>query len=191
MKGIVFTLCLLLSVGLASANTIYVGSGHTYTTIQSGINAASSGDTVMVVAGTYQGSANKNLDFGGRNIVLMAESGPGSVTIDCQNSGRGFYFHSAETNAAEVNGFIIKNGSSTMGGGVNCTNSSPTFKYCIIASNSSPGSYGGGVYISNGGPAFIKCTIYQNSSQYGGAMYAAGSTMELNSCIVAANTASG
>lgn len=44
---------LLLLASCASGATINVGPGYTYTTISSGVAAASSGDTVYVHAGTY------------------------------------------------------------------------------------------------------------------------------------------
>lgn len=191
MRGISIFLALMLVTGLAFASTIHVGPNQPWTTIQSGINAAANGDTVIVEDGVYTGSGNKNLDFAGRNILLMSETGPENCIIDCQNSGRGFYFHSGESATAEVRGITIKSGSSTMGGGVNITNSRPTFRNCIIAGNLSSNSYGGGIYISSGDPTFENCTIYGNASKYGGAIYAANSNLIMNTCIVAANVASG
>ncbi len=191
MRGISIFLALMLVTGLAFASTIHVGPNQPWTTIQSGINATINGDTVIVEDGTYTGSGNKNLDFAGRNIVLMSETGPEYCIIDCENSGRGFYFHSGETSAAQVIGITITHGSSSMGGGVNISSSHPTFNQCIIASNLSSGSYGGGVYILNGDPTFKNCTIYGNTSWKGGAFYAANSNLVVNTCIVAANVATG
>lgn len=191
MRSISLCIALLLVTGAAFAVTIHVGPGLQYSTIQAGINAATTGDTVLVQDGNYTGASNKNLDFAGRQIVLISESGPENCIIDCQNSGRGFYFHSGETNASKVIGITVRGGSSTMGGGINCTSASPFFKNCVIASNQSAASYGGGIYISSGDPVFERCTIYGNTSQYGGAMYAMNSNFTLNTCIVAANTASG
>ena len=73
-------------------------------TIQGGIDLASPGDTVLVHAGTYTGAGNKNLDFGGKDLVLRSEAGAEVTIIDCQGSGRGLYFHSGESEAAVVEG---------------------------------------------------------------------------------------
>ena len=189
MRGLIGILSLLLIAGLAMATTYHVPGQ--YSTIQAAINVCSNGDVVLVADGTYMGTGNKNLDFGGRIITLRSESGPANCIIDCQNSGRGFYFHTGESSEARVMGFTVKNGSSTMGGGVNITNSSPTFKNCIIASNVSSNSYGGGIYVSSGNPQFINNTIYGNSAKYGGAMYATSTSMLVNSNIVASNVSSG
>lgn len=58
-------------------------------TIQAGLTAAAAGDTVLVVAGTYSGPGNRDLDFGGTDCVLLAESGPDVTTIDCEQAGCG------------------------------------------------------------------------------------------------------
>ena len=131
-----------LAVGMVLAQSI---EGRTlrvpsqYSTIQAGINAAVNGDTVLVADGTYTGEGNKNLDFGGRAIVVMSENGPDSCVIDCERAGRGFYFHSNETRNSVVQGFTIIHGyvSSTplpsyFGGGIYCGNSSPTIARCYI-----------------------------------------------------------
>jgi len=190
MKNFTILLTILLTFALtASAEILYVPGE--YSTIQAGIDASVNGDTVMVADGTYAGSGNKNLDFLGKNIVLISENGPESCIINCGNYGRGFYFHSGESSTAVVSGFTVKNGNSSYGGGVNVTNSSPTLEYCIIRENSSSGSYGGGVYVSNGAPAFYNCTMFGNTALYGGAMYATNTTMIVNSCIIAENLSSG
>ena len=89
-KEIIAILVVALLAVTASGATLLVPSQ--YATIQAGINASSNGDTVLVAAGTYIGTGNKNISFGGRNIVVLAELGPENTTLDCQNSGQGFYF---------------------------------------------------------------------------------------------------
>ena len=52
-------------------------------TIQEGISAAGTGDTVLVAAREYAGGGNRDLDFGGVDLVLFSESGPELTIIDC------------------------------------------------------------------------------------------------------------
>ena len=158
-----------------------------YPTIQAGINASNDGDTVLVASGTYTGPDNKNLDFGGRAIVVMSENGPENCMIDCQSIGRGAYFHSGETSTSILQGFTIKGGSSSNGGGINITNSSPIIMYCIISFCENQ-SYGGAVYILNGDPEFINCDIVHNEGKWGGAFYVDISNVTINSCIIAFNS---
>ena len=111
MKGqrLVFTCILILVVAaFAQARTITVPGN--YSTIQQAIDVAQTGDTVLVYDGIYTGDGNKNLDFKGKRITVTSLNGPASTIIDCEGSGRAFYFHSGETPASVLNGFTIRNG---------------------------------------------------------------------------------
>lgn len=183
----ILALALLLGAGLTSATVIHVPGDQP--TIQAGINATNTGDTVLVADGTYMGDGNKNLDFGGREITVTSENGAENCIINCQSSGQGVYFHSGETSSSILRGFTITLGNSSYGGGINITNASPKIVRCIIASNN--GYYGGGVYISNADPTIINCTIASNTATDGGAIYSTNAAPVINSCIVALNSASG
>jgi PKD repeat protein len=88
-------------------------------TIQAGIDAASAGYTVMVGDGTYTGSGNYNLNFGGKDIAVRSLNGAEKCIIDCNSLGRGFSFETAVTSAAVVSGFTITSGiQSYQGGGI-------------------------------------------------------------------------
>ncbi len=64
-----------------------------FATIQAAINAAITGDEVVVADGVYTGAGNKNLDFHGKLITVRSASGdPVLCTIDCEGAGRGFIF---------------------------------------------------------------------------------------------------
>jgi len=60
-----------------NANILVVGVGQAYTTIQSAINAASEGDTVLVYAGTY----NEAIDITKANLTVKSISGAGSTFL--------------------------------------------------------------------------------------------------------------
>ncbi|MCK4657889.1 MAG: right-handed parallel beta-helix repeat-containing protein [Phycisphaerae bacterium] len=183
-------------------NTITVcwdGSGD-YTTIQAGINAASNGDEVVVCDGTYTGANNKNLDFGGRAITLRSENGPENCIIDCQNDGRGLYFHSGETDASVLDGFTITNGNALNGGGIFCYGSSPTIKNCTITGNvaedtgQAARALGGGVFCDLGSsPTIINCAITENRAEAhfgcGGGVACWDSNPLITECTIAQNTA--
>ena len=85
-----------------------------YPHIAGAIEAAASGDTVVVAAGTYSGPNNRNLGFESKELVVRSEAGPEVTIIDVQgsaaNPGRGFLIDGGQTEATVVEGFSIING---------------------------------------------------------------------------------
>ena len=144
-----------------------------YRTIQKGIDEASDGDTVLVADGTYTGEGNKNLDFKRKAITVTSENGAEPTIIDCEEDGRGFYFHSGETEESVVSGFTITNGFVTGdGGGIACNqNSSPTIQNNIIEENSATHE-GGGIFCrDNCSPTITNNIITRNSAWWGGGIF--------------------
>ncbi len=111
MKGqrLVFA-CILALVVAAFAQAATIRVPWNYPTIQQAIDAAQTGDTVLVSDGIYTGEGNKNLDFKGKKITVTSLNGPASTIIDCEGSGRAFYFHSGETPDSVLSRFTIRNG---------------------------------------------------------------------------------
>jgi len=164
---------------------------HPFATIQRGIDAASDGDTVLVADGTYTGEGNKNLDFNGKAITVTSENGAENCIIDCEKAGRGFYFHSGETETSVVSGFTIKNGSAgEHGGGIFCDGASPTIINSIITENSS--DRGGGIASNSyAKPIIINNIITNNSAGFGGALYAfAHAAFIVTNCTITENSGS-
>jgi len=140
----------LLAIYVDGANGQDTNDGLTWETavktIQKGLDLAPEGWVMLVADGTYTGTGNKDLDFNGKAIHLKSVGGAANCIIDCENSGRGFYFHSGETNNTIVEGFTIRNGNAAdHGGGVHCYASSPTFRNSIIWGNTA-GTAGHQIY---------------------------------------------
>lgn len=187
MKKLILIVTLLTTV---SALAVTVNVPGDYGTIQEGIDAAINGDTVLVADGMYTGPGNVEIDFTGKAIVVMSESGPNDCIIECAYTGRGFKFQSGETNSAELIGFMISDGFASPGGGIAMLNSSPVIKRCII-SNCMSGSSGGGVYINGGTPQFINSVIHNCTATEGGGLSSQDADITINSCVIAANTSTG
>jgi len=111
-------------------------------TIQAGINATTTdGDVVVVADGTYAGTGNKNLTFNNnRRISVLCANEESGCTIDCDDSGRAFYFN-GEQKVVTINGFTILDGYVTtssaggaVGGGIAILNSAPKIVDNIIQS---------------------------------------------------------
>ena len=154
-------------VDTANGNDFNTGQspGQAFQSIQRGIDATINGNTVVVLDGVYQGPGNKELDFGGRAIILKAQNGSSAVTIDCENSGRAFYFHTAEGVDSIVEGFTLINGSAQQGGAIYCIDSSPTIKRCVFINNVA--STGGAIHIENSDAIVQNCVLAFNFT-YGG-----------------------
>lgn len=170
------TVCVILIslTRTVQADIIHVPGDET--TIQAAINAANNGDEVVVADGVYTGPGNKNLDFGGKSITVRSANGPGNCIIDCQNDGRGFYFHSDET-SAYVDGFTITRGNTVglpeplyRGAGMHISDSHPLVSNCVFNANSA--EIGGAVAMQASGDAvFSGCTFSDNHANGpGGAM---------------------
>jgi predicted outer membrane repeat protein len=161
-------------------------------TIQSGIDAAPAGGTVLVADGTYTGPGNKGLFFAGRALTVRSASGPETCFIDCEGSGIAFWFVADEPPEAVVEGFSIINGSGGSGGAFFCHHtSSPTIRDCILRDNTA--SSGGAIFCDvSSQPRIIRCRITQNRAARGGAVFFATegiSTATIVDCMITANTA--
>lgn len=100
--------------------TVGPGGGYDFARIQAAIDAATTGDTVLVHPGTYV----ENIHFKGKNIILrsVGPTDPATVAatiIDGNSSGSVVTFSGTETDRCRLEGFTIRNGRAQAGAGVN------------------------------------------------------------------------
>jgi hypothetical protein len=160
LGGDIRNIYILLLLSLSYSATLLVPSE--YSTIQSAIDASSSGDTVLVSAGTYL----ENINFNGKNIAVIGEDRENTI-IDGGQNGSVVTFDSIEGTASALSNFTITGGNAYDGGGIYCSSSAPTIKDNIITGNVSE-TYGGGISCNYSSPIIMNNTITSNSAIYGG-----------------------
>jgi len=175
--GILLALPLLLFTPLGAA-VIHVPADQP--SIQAGMDAAGSGDTVLVADGTWSGPGNRNLDFGGKAITVVSAGGSGSCIIDCGGGhDNGFVLDSNEGRNSVISGFTVRNGFR----GIYCPGSSPAIVGNVIT------GFETGVQIYQDSPLITGNTIsYCSSSGVSGFFYTTGGS---GRPVITGNTISG
>jgi len=188
-----------------------LNSGTSWTdafkTIAKALTVAAHGDTILVADATYY---ETDLDFSGKEIHLKGvDYHSGGLTrpvIDCQSSGRAFYFGSGETGDCVIENFVIRNGRVEDGGGgaILCeNNSSPTISNCVFEDNEVVDTNGwwddergGAIYCKDSSNAtIVNCTFSGNSATggglygYGGAIFCGSSSPSILNCVFVNNNA--
>lgn len=189
------------------------GTGGCFSSIQAAVNAASSGDTIQVAAGTY----SEHVSFG--NNLTITGAGAGSTIVDGSNSGTVFttpggtvaisnltvqhgsasasqpgggIFNAADLTLSNV---AIINNSGEGGGIFNESGATLTITNSTISGNSSVGSSAGGGFgggIANDGSASLtNVTIANNSASNGGGGIVNGGTMTLINTTISGNNGGG
>jgi len=157
--------------------------GDPFCSIQSGINAASSGDTVQVAAGTY----NETITM--KSGVVIQGAGQGVSIIDGGGNGHVVFADSVDSNA-KLDGFTITNGRSFSGGGMYNYYSSPTITNCTFSGNMTSSTNGGGMANYYSSPTVTNCIFTGNTAtKYGGGMYNNNSSPTVTNCTFTGNSA--
>jgi parallel beta-helix repeat protein len=179
---------LLFSTNAFAATWLVPGDAST---IQAGIAlAGAAGDTVEVAPGTWSGDGNRNLDFGGKALVLRSSGGAAVTILDLQALGRGFIFQGGEDSTAVVEGFTITNGRTSRGGAFFLSGAAPWIRDCVLVANRADES-GGAVWgVFGAHPRLLRCRIENNTAFLsGGGVSLVNSSARIDDCEVTGNTA--
>lgn len=163
--------------------------------IQAAIDSTFDGDTVLVAAGTYTGTGNRDIEFRGKSILVVSESGRASTIVDCQSASgdnhAGFLFTAGEDSTAILDGFTVTHASLC---GVRSIYASPVIRDCSFVDNDevqySTGP-GGGLWFEWGRPRVTGCEIVDNGGAEGrGGLYVLNAELFIENCAVTDNTGS-
>jgi hypothetical protein len=185
-----------------------------YATIQSAIEAAVNGDSVLVAPGSYY----ENINFLGKNIVVCSQYAlthnvadiAGTVINGSQpqypDTGSCVRIVNGEDSTAVLEGFTLTGGTGTPlqddvnglwyveGGGIQIEQSSPVIRHNWIVDNeairvpagiSSAG--GGGIRCGFGSPKILNNLIMRNNGRYGGGVVVNYATATLRNNILIEN----
>jgi len=126
---------ILLVAASATAGLIHVDheGGGDYLTISEGIDAAASGDTVLVAPGTYTGPLNRGIDVP-EGVVLMSDGGSDLTVVDCGGSDYAFYVRGG------LHGFTIRGGNGFVNDGYTAVYARfATISDCVFTDNPGTG----------------------------------------------------
>ena len=136
-------LCLAILVPPLRAATLNVGPGQPYSTIQSAINAAAPGDTVLVAPGTYY----ENLLVQNKSIALKSIAGAATTIIDGGRHDVTLQLSDTPDLTMLVTGFTFRGGGtpiSPSNGGITL------FGFATITDNIIQNNYGYGISVLGG-----------------------------------------
>jgi predicted outer membrane repeat protein len=189
-----FVFALLMLASVVQAKTLTVeGSGRAdFRSIAAAVEAAASGDVIVIEPGTYSGG----IDIAGKVLTLRSRdpNNPnivGSTGIDC---GRGQAFRIGDKGGTRVTlaGLTIHNGhGKSEGGAVLMEEADLDVINCVFRDNTS-GRAGGAIYSRDGRARFVRCTFSGNTTgvEGGGAVFARGGILTFLNCSFEANTGS-
>jgi predicted outer membrane repeat protein len=192
------------------------GAGD-FINIQAALDAAASGDTVLIVPGSYAGQGNRNLRF--RSSAVVVGGGTRDETIiDCEGAGRGFRITGGVDpsirNLTVMNGLTIgdtlsgggmyvagegtspslfnvrfrDNRASDEGGGLYCNAGSVSLSDVLFDGNTA-GTTGGGMECVFASVSLSDVTFLSNVAVSGGGLTCVFADPALSGCVFWKNTA--
>jgi len=178
----------ITSTALATTWTVDDDGKADFNNIQAAVDAASDGDEIVVMPGTYTSTQDGHVvNMLGKAITLRSSNPDdpeiiASTIIDGQNSRRGIACFSGETLHTRIWGLTITHGNSPYmdydnngvldwyegaGGGIYCLSSEPTVTGCHIVDNFA--FIAGGIYCALSNNPLIETTLIEsNRANYGG-----------------------
>jgi predicted outer membrane repeat protein len=168
MLTILSLLCPLATGATFNVDSTGVGP---YTTIQSAISVASSGDIIEVHSGTYVESLNTNT----KNLTIRSIKGKKETNIDAK--GADWVINTGNANL-QLSGFTIRNEG---GRGIFSSGGEVSIEESSFIGLGNYKSDGGALYLNNTTTTINRTSFERNIGYYGGAIVFSGKTLSVTS----------
>jgi uncharacterized repeat protein (TIGR01451 family) len=123
LLGVTILFCAAFTASVVSAGYIYVGPGENYTTIQDAVNAAGSGDTIIVRDGTY----TENVDVNVEGLTIKSEHGAAVTTVQAADPNDPVFNISSDY--VSISEFTVRNANGPWSSGIHLWNA----EHCTIS----------------------------------------------------------
>ena len=209
MKNTINAVILSALCSGAMANTWVVSNmgKADFNNIQEAVDAASDGDVIVVMPGTYTSTQDGHTVNTLGKAVTIRSSDPSdsnvvaTTIIDGENTRRGIACYDDETSETIIDGITFLNGYASEfdyngngwinvgernGGAIFCYQSSPTVFRCVFQNNAATdgtSSSGGGIYCYYGDMVVEDCSFTGNHGHSGGAVHFAHSNSTVTNCV--------
>jgi predicted outer membrane repeat protein len=155
--------CLLLSLCAGSAIGATINVPSDYSTLQAAIDAAQTGDEIVVGPGQHQAGIMIN-----KAITIRSESGAESTTLVGSGNGPVVILEESDGNGGgTLTGFTISNGTGVNGGGLFLSGDVAVVD-CTVTNNRAIN--GGGAFIV-GNPVLSEVRFFRNDAEFGGGVF--------------------
>jgi hypothetical protein len=178
-----FVICLVAMLATAPALAHIINVPQDYSTIQAGVDASVSGDTVLVASGTYIEAIN----FNGRSIALISQSGSDSTVLESPDGTTSIIMLSnGEGPGTIIEGFILQgiNGNLNHSTAIFVSNGAePLIKNNVFQNNI--GHNGAAISILNGGRPRISDNVFANNrADFGDCIYIDNASADIDNNIL-------
>jgi M6 family metalloprotease-like protein len=165
-----------------------------YSSIADAVANAPSGTIIELMDGVYTGPGNRDIDTGGRAVLIRSRSRSSErCVIDCRDETgalhRGFHFHSGEGPGTVVEAVTVLYGDAGdgFGGGALCTNGAAPLFLNVTFAGCASDSGGGAVACLGASPTLRNCTLQGNVSAFGAGIFCDGSDPVIDGTLIAYN----